>query len=219
LEKTLGVIMNKKQIFLTVSIGTTIALIASTFFYKKTQYPDTVTGQIVTLKKLTLDSAVDYYKLLSKELSEFLELPENISQNYINQHIQIKFDKMQKNLKIAYNIWDNRDNRMVGATEIRKKDPDDPGQFEIWINENYHGGGRAQEAMYLISKAYFEANPTIKSYNAYVRPWNPRSLRALEKFGFKKSYDRVENGKTTDYVLELDRKTIENKTKQTGETL
>jgi len=177
---------------------------------KKRQYPNTINGTIITLKKLTVDCAFDYYTMFDDDSRKYLEFPEQITYGYVEYYVRKQAEKIKKDIMIAYNIWDNADNKMVGSIQIRDLNDYDPGQLGMWINKNYRGGGRIQEALYLISKAYFDANPQEKSYIAHVRPWNPRSEQSMIKFGFKKTGDYIEDGEVTRLILELNRKVIEN---------
>lgn len=174
-------------------------------------YPEEITGNIITLKKLTAASAFDYYKMFSPNVRKYIEFPEKITFGYIAQYLHLQEEKIKRGLMIAYNIWDNKDNQMVGSIQIREKNVNDVGQLGMWINDAYRGGGRIQEALYLISQAYFKARPETPNYVAHVRPWNTASIKAMEKFGFKKVGDYIEDGKVTRYIFELTKEALEQK--------
>jgi len=168
-------------------------------------YPSSIKGSVVTLKKLTVESAFDYFSVFSANVRKHLEFPTKVTYGYIERHVRNDAEKMEKGLTIAYNIWDNTDNKMVGSIQIREKSDHDPGQLSMWINENYRGGGRIQQALFLISQAYFTARPAATGYIAHVRPRNVASQRAMKKFGFVKVGDYIKEGKVTRYIFELRR--------------
>ncbi|MBU1008167.1 GNAT family N-acetyltransferase [Candidatus Dependentiae bacterium] len=181
---------------------------------QKVSYPDMIKGQIITLKKLTADSAFDYYTAFDEDVRTYLEFPAKVSYGYIERYVRGEAKRIEKKEMIAYNIWNNQDNKMVGSIQIRELNDYDPGQLGMWLNKNYRGGGRIQESLYLVSKAYFDTNPSTDKYNAHVRPWNPRSERSMIKFGFKKVGDYIEDGKITRHILELYRDVINRKARQ-----
>jgi RimJ/RimL family protein N-acetyltransferase len=186
----------------------------------KYTYPDKLVGEKVTLKKLAMKDAFDYHKAFSADVRKWLEFPEKVSFGYVASFVGKRIKYMHKNMLISYTIWDNKDEKLVGAIKIIEKNhPDfvDFGQLAMWINENYRGGGRVQEAIFLISKEYFKKYPRRKSYNAHTREWNKASSRALEKFGFKKVGKHTKDGKLFAIVYELDRKLIEEKEKPLNE--
>jgi RimJ/RimL family protein N-acetyltransferase len=79
-------------------------------------------------------------------------------------------------------VFDNRSEQLIGALEIRDI-RHHPGQLYSWINEQFWGGGRYQEAMRLASAIYFDSMPD-SFFTAHVDVGNPRSYRALRKCGF-----------------------------------
>src|SRR5438093_1246840 len=78
--------------------------------------------------------------------------------------------------------------------------------FGWWLNEGYWGGGRAQEALNLITKTYFRLKPKETSYIAHVRLWNKRGYQALKKGGFEDVGYFYEEGKAARHILEMKRK-------------
>jgi RimJ/RimL family protein N-acetyltransferase len=168
-------------------------------------YPQEIVGKIITLKKISLAYAFDYFTMYSPMVRKLFEAPEKITFSDVEYDISEKERQMNKGTRCTYIIWDNKDKKLVGAIEIRERRKDDNGQLGMWLNEKYWGGGRIHEAMKLISKVYFEVNPLVSNYIAHVRPWNMRSLRAMLKTGFRKIDDFIEEGKITRYVLQKDR--------------
>ena len=110
--------------------------------------------------------------------------------------------------QLHYLIYDNPTNKIIGSVEIRELDNINPGQLGCWVNENYWGGGRFQEALHLINKTYFKLKPKADSYIAHVRLWNDRSYRALKKYGLVEEGYFYENGKPARYLLRMYRKNI-----------
>jgi RimJ/RimL family protein N-acetyltransferase len=183
---------------------------------KKPVYPQVIPGKIVTLKVLSPTYAFDYYKMFSPKVRKGLGFQEKITFSYVENRIRYEVGKMKKGSRIVYSIWDNKVDKFIGTIQIREKNKEEPGQLGMWLNENFWGGGRIQEAMYLISRAYFDSRPTTDSYIAFVRPWNPRSYKSLIKFGFKKIGEGTYNSGEGDqkvYIYEMTRNFIDQKSK------
>lgn len=167
-------------------------------------YPETIVGKIVTLKKLSLDHAFDFYQAFSPTVRKSLEFPETISYGYIYSVIDERVEEQNKGLLISYTIWEK--DTLIGEVKIVDKKHDDTfdyGQLAMWLNEKYWGGGRIQEALKLISREYFLDHPSEKTYNAHVREWNTRSQKSMEKFGFKRIGNHFKDGKLFAIVYEL----------------
>jgi len=167
--------------------------------------PTEIKGKIVTLRPLKEEYFIDYHNMFSQTVRKAFELPESITLNYTIQYLHNKKHSADEGKVLMYCIFDNKDNKLIGHLEIRDLNDLDPGQFTCWINENYWGGGRFQEAVDLISKAYFKLHPKEKSYIAHVRLWNKRSYHALKKYGFQDLGYYYEDGKPTRHILELKR--------------
>lgn len=184
--------LNKKiAIFgLLLSAGTIFTVIA--FFPPWTKAavpythaaPEIIPGKIVTLKQLKEEHFIDFHNMFSIKVREPFESPKHITLNYTIHVLRYIMDLFKKGETLYYVIFDNKDNKLIGAIEIREKNDIDPGQLGCWINENYWGGGRIQEAYKLIATAYFKLKPNEESFEAQVREWNIRSYKALKKFGF-----------------------------------
>lgn len=169
-----------------------------------TRMPDEVKGKVVTLKRLKEEYFIDYHNMFSDTVRKDLEFPESITLNYTISMLNHDMEKERQGKMISYCIFDNKDNKFIGWTAVRDKNPADPGQFSFWINEKYWGGGRAVEAAKLLAKVYFRMK-SENSFTAQARLWNKRSYYALKKAGFKESGFFYENNKPTRYILEMRR--------------
>ena len=176
-------------------------------------YPDSIKGKIITLKKMTLAAAFDYYTMFSPAVRKGLEYPEETTFGEIEYNVQYEVNQMKKGLAVYYNIWDNRDDQMIGSINIREKKEGDPGQLGMWLNEKYWGGGRIQEAQFLISQAYFKARPENDDYIVHVRQWNIRSYKSMEKFGFIRIGTYPDDGKGPRYIYKMTPQIIKEKAK------
>ena len=174
-------------------------------------FPEEIEGKIVTLKRLNEKYFYDYFSMFSAQVRKDLEFPPQITYNYIETYLTTELAKNKKNLLLTYCIFDNEDKKMVGALGIREKNIAIVGQLGMWINEQYWGGGRIQEALYLISKAYFDTRTDRDEFVVHVRPYNKRSISAMEKFGFVKIDDYIEDGKVTRFIYQMTRDKIEKK--------
>lgn len=206
----------KKPVIKWLALAILLSIPAGYFIYKsigvrteQTQLltpPEEIKGKIITLKSLKEDYCIDFYSMFSSTVRKALEWPEVITLNYVIRVIKLELEKIREGKTLYYIIFDNKDNKLIGYIEIREKNPDDPGQFGTWINENYWGGSRVQEAAKLIADTYFRLHPDRNSFIAHVKLWNKRSYHALKKAGFKEVGYFYENGNPTRYILEYYKK-------------
>ncbi len=206
------IIFNRKSIIKWLLLAFLLSLPAGYFVYqsgwlhvKQTQLltpPEEIQGKLVTLRTLKEDYFIDYHNMFSNNVRKGLEFPETITLSYTIRYLKIEMEKCHEGKQLMYIIFDNKSNKLIGSLEIREKNPDDPGQFGCWINENYRGGGRIQESIKLISSTYFRLHPDRDVFNAHVRLWNKPSYKALKKAGFKEIGYFYEDGKPTRYILE-----------------
>ncbi len=163
--------------------------------------PDVLVGKAVTLRQLTEEYFIDYYKIFSPTVRKDLEFPAQITFPWTINYLKHEMSRVAKDEMIQYLIFDNGDKKLIGATEIRELNDYDPGQVGIWINEKYWGGGRALEAIKLISDTYFKVHPEHSSYIAHVRLWNHRSHKLLLKAGFVDEGYFNEHGEPRRYIM------------------
>ncbi|MCB9493483.1 MAG: GNAT family N-acetyltransferase [Epsilonproteobacteria bacterium] len=164
--------------------------------------PEEVKGSVISLKNLKPEHFIDMHNVFSRTVRQGLEFPETINLAYSIEYFQHQLNRQKNGELIVYAIVDNKDNKIIGSINIRELNDDDPGQMGCWINEQYWGGGRIQEAIDLCSRIYFRLKKE-KSYTAHVRLWNKRSYHALKKAGFVETGYFYENGTPTRYILEL----------------
>jgi RimJ/RimL family protein N-acetyltransferase len=206
----------KKPVIKWLSLAILLSIPAGYFVYKsvwvKTEQaklltpPEEVKGKIITLKSLKEDYFLDFHSMFSSTVRKALEWPETITLNYTIRVIMHEMENIRAGKTLYYIIFDNKDNKLIGYIEVREKNPDDPGQFGVWTNENYWGGGRMQEATKLIANTYFRLHPDRSSFIAHVKIWNKRSYYALKKAGFKDVGYFYEDGKPARYILEYNKK-------------
>lgn len=168
--------------------------------------PEELKGKLVTLRPLTEKLYIDYHNMFSNLVRKNLEFPEHVTLGYTIRYLQDEQKKAAEGKMLHYCIFDNKDNKLIGALEIRDLNDVDPGQFGWWINESYWGGGRAQEALDMITKTYFRLKPQEKSFIAHVRLWNKRGYQALKKYGFQDVGYFYEDGKAARHILEMERR-------------
>lgn len=206
------IIFNRKSVLKWLLLAVLLSVPTGYFVYQsgwlrteQTQLltpPEEIKGKLVTLRTLKEEYFLDYHNMFSSDVRKGLEFPETITLSYTIRYLKIEMEKCREGKQLMYIIFDNKDNKLVGSIEIREKNPDDPGQFGFWINENYRGGGRIQEATKLIIDTYFKLHPDRDVFNVHVRLWNKRSYNALKKAGFKEVGYFYEDGIPTRHVLE-----------------
>jgi len=159
-----------------------------------------IVGKLVTLKALREAYFGEYLKAFSPKVRELLHVGSEESEI---EYLQNRIAKQKKGETFFYCIFENKENKLIGAIEIRNlKETDN--QLYSWVNENYWGTGIYQEALSLISQAYFSETKE-SSYNAKVDVSNMRSYYALKKQGFLDSgFSKGPHGKQ--YTLILRRK-------------
>ncbi len=174
--------------------------------------PEEIIGEKVILKYPDLKYYKEYHEMLSSTVKTFLEFPQNLTEEEIYNFLEDEIEQVKQNKMVLYFIFDKKTNKFIGSIEIKEKNEENPGQVSFWINEQFWGGGRFQEALDLITTLYFKYTHAAK-YDAHVRIWNKRSYYALKKYGFKdvgiyKEKDPKENR----YILEIENPFLKNKT-------
>jgi RimJ/RimL family protein N-acetyltransferase len=207
--------LNKKKLAIFLVLGCLASCIPLVYFSQNlttffvshprlTQVPEEIKGSIITLRTMKESYFVDYHNMFSLDVRRNLEYPEEISLDFTVSQLRAEMKAHQERRMLLYCIFDNAENKLIGALEIREKNDRDPGQLGCWINEKYWGKGRFQEALDLISKTYF-ALTNAPDYIAHVRLWNKRSYNALKKYGLKDTGFYYEHGEPTRYILKLKR--------------
>ena len=146
-------------------------------------------GNIVTLKTIKEDYIEAYHDMFSADVRHGLSFTAPVDdEDYTIQYVSWTLSRQAQGELMCYAIFDNKDDCLVGAIEVRAHHSQDPGQLGCWINDKYRGGGRMQEALKLITQEYFRITgaPCI---SACIESFNIASHKALTKFGFKQKYN------------------------------
>lgn len=175
------------------------------FFMDTSTLPDEVPGTIVTLKKMRNEFIDDVHLALSLEVRKGMSFGD--SWNYKASEVFINWivKRIERGELVSYAVFDNKDNKLIGAVEIRSFWKNDPGQIGAWINEKYWGGGRIQEALKLLTNTYFETMHTTMC-EVEIELFNKRSYKAFRKFGFVEKGYHYDLGKKTRWILEYYKK-------------
>jgi RimJ/RimL family protein N-acetyltransferase len=148
-------------------------------------------GKLVTLKPLQEEFFEEYHHMFSSTVRKILGLvPTCPLQETVNFLKALMVDKREL---MFYCIFDNKTGKLIGAVNIRTVDHPN-GQLGAWMNENFWGQGRYQEALYLILKEYFESSDEDSIF-VFVDTSNLRSLKAHQKFGFVATEKSCEDNK------------------------
>jgi RimJ/RimL family protein N-acetyltransferase len=136
-------------------------------------------GTRVTLRVVCVDFLSEYCRMFSVTVRTVL----HVSSLYVEGKYVLRFchNKSKKNV-FFYCIFDNTTQQLIGAVAIRDVQ-ESAGQLYAWINEQFWGGGRYQEALTLACEQYF----TLTQFcvlTAHVDMSNKRSYYALKKNGF-----------------------------------
>ena len=170
--------------------------------------PQKLKGFLVTLKQLEKLYIPHIFAMFSSTVRQAL----NISSSGIDEtttFVENKLKEVITGITIYYVIFDNADQCLIGAVEIRPPDYE-KGQLGAWINEAYWGGGRYQEALDLIIKTYFTWKPRAQDVGAQIHESNIRSLRAHQKYGFVIT-GILERNERKFYTLTFNRSTLNEK--------
>ena len=159
----------------------------------------TLTGSLVTLKRLTEKFIPDYLLMFSECVATKLHVPS------VQNEAQYVTDRLKKsNYELFfYCIFEKASNQLIGALEIRDAE-EYSGQLYTWLNQQFWGGNRFQEAMRLAVAYYFEATgqPHLR---VHIDVNNGRSYRAFKKAGF--ADNGIKNGPNgKQYIMVLRKK-------------
>jgi len=136
-------------------------------------------GKAITLRELAEEYFDVYLGMFSESVRRLLHVSDDECERSFLAHRLAQHERREV---FFFCIFDNEQNRLIGAIELRNPN-DSRGQLGSWINEKYWGDGRYQEALKLITDAYFERTGVLV-VTAHVDMGNMRSYRALKKFGF-----------------------------------
>ena len=143
--------------------------------------PNIVKGKVITIKPLQEQFFEEYHHMFSPVVRQAVGLTPTSELHDTATFLKATMSDPQH--LMFYCIFDNQTNNLIGSVVIRT--PDHPnGQLGAWLNENFWGGGRYQEALCLALKKYFESTG-YNSIFAFVEVNNERSLRAHQKMGFE----------------------------------
>lgn len=151
-----------------------------------TKIPYEIKGNVITLKRLGYEHLEGYHAMFSDDTRFSFRFWKSADYAKTQNYVYNLISRMNDGEIMAYGIFDNADNCFIGQIEVRSLHEDDPGQIGSWLNENYRGKGRIQEAIKLLLKAYFEISGQTR-VNTYVETFNKRSYRAFQKAGFKQA--------------------------------
>lgn len=133
-------------------------------------------GNLITLRLLTTHYFQEYLSMFSEQIRSILHVTDIAAEE---RYLYDQLDNMQKGYTLFFCIFDNKDNQLIGAIEIRNNAQ---GQLYSWLNERYWGGGRYQEALKL-STAWYFLKTNAPFIIAHIDSTNKRSYHALRKFG------------------------------------
>ena len=137
-------------------------------------------GKIVTLKRLHEEFFEEYHAMFSPLVRERLGIPPT---SELQQTIDfLKACMCDPQHLMFFCIFDNQTHKLIGSIVVRSVDHPN-GQLGSWVNENFWGGGRYQEALSLLLMYYFESTDEHAIF-AFVAADNVRSLKAHQKMGF-----------------------------------
>lgn len=157
-------------------------------------------GKLVTLKELSPDYFDEYIKMFSPRVKQLLHVSSNACERDYLKHCLVEHEARRQ---FFFCIFDNQENKLIGAVTLRSPQ-DTLGQVGSWINEQYWGGGRYQEALKLLIDAYFERSG-VPVITAHVYVDNVRSYKAHKNFGFM-DYAMTDGAYGKQYVLIYKRK-------------
>lgn len=136
-------------------------------------------GDLITLRELDAEYFNDYTRMFSPTVQKLLHAS---SAQAELEYLEERLEKVAQGKTLFYCIFNNENNQLIGAVEIRNED-EAAGQLYIWLNEQFWGAGYYQEAVRLIAQEYFRRS-NRPFFNAHVDVSNKRSYKALKKVGF-----------------------------------
>jgi len=152
----------------------------------QTRFP-TIDGQIVKLRELLIDDAIDMSNLMTYNVSKSLwEVPypytlENALSFIDSSHKEFRSLKAV-NFAILYKK-NSESNSLVGIIGLKNINIENKkANLGYWIGESFWGNGMASESVKLIINYAFSVLRLEEVY-AYVYSQNKPSIRVLEKNG------------------------------------
>lgn len=158
---------------------------------------DELCGNKVVLRLLSHFYFPEYLCMFSPTVRMALHVSDTQSELC---YLKERLIKMHDGKTLFYCIFDKQADQLVGGIEIRD-DQIHRGQLYSWMNEDFWGGGRYQEALALASQEYFKSFNAL-FFNAHVDIVNQRSYHALRKFGCAQGgYCNGPNGKQYNLII------------------
>jgi RimJ/RimL family protein N-acetyltransferase len=144
-------------------------------------YQTLIKGKTITLKQLSEKFFDEYHHMFSPTVRKVIGLSPSSELKETTEFLRAAMVDPQH--LMFYCIFDNHTNKLIGS--IATRNPEHPnGQLGAWVNENFRGGGRYQEALFLALNEYFKFEEHNQIF-AFVLTNNERSLRAHQKNGFE----------------------------------
>ena len=137
-------------------------------------------GNQITLRQLQRSFFDAYASMFSPMVQQILHVPD-VDQERL--YLEERLVKVEEQQTFFYCIFDNERDILIGAIEIRYS-AEYRGQLYCWLNEQFWGEGRFNEALALALTAYFALHPHLYFITAHVDVSNQRSFWALRKCGF-----------------------------------
>lgn len=148
-------------------------------------------GPRVELRPLERSFFDAYLNAFSECVRTYIGVDTESERLYLEAH----YRQQKRGETHFFTIFCRHKNELMGAIEVRSARY--RGQLYYWLNEKFWSQGFLQEALKLVA-SYYQAHTKKKEINAFIDVSNRASIKALQKFGFKKK--RIHKGSREDQI-------------------
>ena len=156
-----------------------------------------LSGKLINLRKLAIDDATSIVNLMDYEIAKYLyQVPYPYRIEDALNFIKSSYEDFKLRKAITFAIdYKNKSKSLLlflaGTIGIKDIDyANKKADIGYWIGKQYQGKGIATECVKLVVNYAFD-ELKLKEISAYVFPDNNSSIRVLEKNGFEKTKEIV----------------------------
>lgn len=146
----------------------------------------TLKGKLVTLRKMRLSDAKEFYKLMDYSIASVIPpVPWPFEPKHATQFVKavLKDLKQKKVKRIGFTIIENKTNKVIGQTDLHNiSSKNKYAETGTWFGKEYRGKGYNSETKKLLLNYGFK---TLKLHKITMTIFgeNKRSIKAVKKLG------------------------------------
>ena len=146
-----------------------------------------VENEKIGLRGLELEDAKTLHENMNNaNLTEFLDMLRPFSLEEEENFIKSSWKERKEGSGFSFAVVDKKSDKLIGFVNLKEiKRVSKSAEVGAWLSEDYWGKGYGSEATKLILNYAFNTL-NLHSVHATTFGFNKRSIKALEKTGFKK---------------------------------